>query len=194
MSALPLKADSISEKLDDSIPEEPRVISTDEYNPNLESPSGGEKLITSDRNIDENAVKPSKLDEMFKPNNLDAEIQKLEVELDVLKSTPPTKDTGLPPAVSEISDDVKNSAVNQPNKKKSAFRSCCSILTSVVIALLLLLFVGGILILETDLNLPVVSTIRSTPGVDQFRALYYDPMRLRVTSYVSHLQNKIQRK
>ena len=200
MSALPLQNDSILDKFDNSIPEEPRVISNDSYNPELEPSCDYDKPITKEDtqedtikpiNIDQ-ILKPINVDETFKPNNLDAEIQKLQEELDDLERSEtcvqPHQAMNVIETVGNVND---NTIISQLAKKRSAMRTCCGVVTSVMVALLLLMLVVGFLVLETNFSLPLISSLRSMTEVITFRGALYDPMRNSITSYVSHVQNKI---
>lgn len=176
MSALPLLENSLQDKLDESIPEEPAVeVSDQPYAPMIDSPSKEE-------------LPPLPVENQESSTDLDAQIQELQNELDrckvesnhlnaaypgdgVLNNSTPTTPTGDKSAMPS----TPQPASAKP--KRSKLKLCCALTVAMISFAVIVGLILGVLILETDLELPVVNDLRELPEVQDFKRLRYQPAR-----------------
>ncbi|CAH1796465.1 unnamed protein product [Owenia fusiformis] len=168
-----------------SIPEEEEVkISDTTYEPNKSAAATPDQEEPPQDLASDNTT----------PENLDAQIEVLQKELEEAKSmnhsgekadVPDEEQTSVMTTEPIVEHSKDNGVVNtdkpQDDIKPDSSRSTLKTVAAVITLLLVVALVGMVLVMETDYKLPLVSEMRGWPETKAFRASYYDPARNYVT-------------
>ena len=188
-NGLPLKSSEAEDLTDsplDTATE--KTISDEPYNPVLNTPLDDEKpLVPVDEIVDyveEDIIddKSTTLNTAMIQEDLDNEVEALTKECDGKKQA------------DKLEDDIIIKA-NPPMKMKtrSIVGRIFSALMFLIMTLLLIVFVLGVIMLETNLSLPIVSQLRSLPEVSSFRHNHYNPLRAQLVQYFAGIRAKLTR-